>query len=62
MATKKKFSCRKCGIPFDAYPPDSLHVIGSVENIKGSIKIPYTCKNGHKNVIYWRKRAIGVRA
>ena len=49
----KLFSCLVCGEPFEAFPPDDQHNIGSREPSINSIPITYTCVNRHKNTIYW---------
>jgi predicted RNA-binding Zn-ribbon protein involved in translation (DUF1610 family) len=53
----KKFSCTKCGTPYEAYPPDDKHrfatMVGKEAN-KDHIIVKYTCKNcGNSNIIYW---------
>jgi len=54
----KKFSCVKCGSPFEIYPPDDLHKTASRDEkaceIRGSIKMDYVCTNcGATNTLYW---------
>ena len=49
----KKFSCLECGEPFEAFPPDDQHAIGSLDPSPTAIKITYECVNHHKNTIYW---------
>ena len=53
----KKFSCTKCGVPYEAHPPDDKHIIATgvgEEAKKDHIIVKYTCKNcGNINTIYW---------
>lgn len=52
----KKFDCVKCGVAFDAHPPDDLHYVASRDKKTHSdnIKIEYKCKNCKAiNTIYW---------
>lgn len=52
----KRFSCLKCGGYFDAYPPDDMYVITSIEKREGEcdfIERKYKCTNyNEKNIIY----------
>lgn len=55
----KKYSCIHCGSPFDAYPPDDIHVIATRDEIKSKdvIKVDHKCVNCNElNTIYWKKR------
>jgi rubredoxin len=61
----KRFSCVKCGSPFDAHPPDDLHNTASLKeaDVEDPIKVEYRCKDcGNINVIYWgyEKFYVGV--
>jgi len=49
----KIFSCLECGEPFEAFPPDDEHLIGSRDPSPDAIVIKYTCVSGHSNTIYW---------
>ena len=52
----KKFSCLKCGTPFDAYPPDDRHDIATrnEKDYEDHIKVDYRCKECSTiNTIYW---------
>lgn len=52
----KKYSCLKCGSPFDAYPPDDSHDTATRDPNKyeDQIKVDYRCKDcGYVNTIYW---------
>jgi len=49
----KSFSCLTCGEPFEAFPPDDQHSIGSIDPSPTAISITYTCVNHHKNTIFW---------
>ena len=56
----KRFSCIKCGIPFEVYPPDDNHPTASLEKPKeasGSIiEMTYDCENPscrHPTTLYW---------
>jgi len=52
----KRFSCLKCGTPFDAYPPDDRHdtATRNEKDYEDNIKVDYRCKEcGHINTIYW---------
>jgi hypothetical protein len=53
----KKFSCTKCGIPYEAHPPDDKHSYATMvaeEAKKDHIIVKYTCKScGTVNTIYW---------
>jgi rubredoxin len=52
----KRFSCLKCGTPYDAYPPDDRHNIATVneKDYEDHIKVDYRCeKCGNINTIYW---------
>jgi rubredoxin len=52
----KKFSCLKCGSPFDAYPPDDRHNVATrnEKDFKDNIKVDYVCKDcRNTNTIYW---------
>ena len=59
MAQKKTFSCKErgCGKPFDAWPPDDMHIIPNLEKKEGAIERSYQCPDKHINVIYWEKSA-----
>jgi hypothetical protein len=52
----KTFSCRKCGKPFEAYPPDDAHTTALMERSKDAVEITYECENGHENPFYWTMR------
>lgn len=55
-SSAKRFSCVKCGTPFDAYPPDSLHNIASRDrrSYDDHVKIDYKCGSCKTtNTIYW---------
>lgn len=69
MSKVKKFSCTKCGTPFEVYPPDDRHPTASLEKPKeaaGSIiEMTYVCKDKycrHPTTLYWYrgKAAIAV--
>jgi len=52
----RRYSCLKCGAPFDAYPPDDLHDLASVykPGSESHVKVNYKCNAcGEINVIYW---------
>jgi hypothetical protein len=53
----KNFSCTKCGVPYDAYPPDDKHKIATMiveEAEKDHVIVDYLCKScGNVNKIYW---------
>jgi len=52
----KKFSCLKCGTPFEAYPPDDRHykATRNEKDYEDHIKVDYRCKEcSHTNTIYW---------
>lgn len=54
--SEKKFSCIKCGSPFDVYPPDDRHDFAARKesDVIDPIKIDYKCENcGNINTIYW---------
>jgi hypothetical protein len=55
MTEKKIFSCKDCGKPFDAYPPDDAHVNASLEQTQNAIPRTYKCAENHENTIYWTK-------
>jgi hypothetical protein len=57
LVEKKIFSCKECGKSFDAYPPDDIYTIASIEKKEGSIERSYNCTGmtAHKNTIYWTK-------
>ena len=55
MAEAKKFSCKECGAPFDAYPPDDAHTTALLEKEEGAVERKYSCTYGHENVLYWIK-------
>ncbi len=51
----RKYSCKNCGQPFEAYPPDDVHTHANVLD-KGSdwIELTSECKNcKFKNILYW---------
>jgi DNA-directed RNA polymerase subunit M/transcription elongation factor TFIIS len=55
----KKYSCVKCGEPFEINPPDDLHTTASrvEKECETSVKIEYECKKcGNLNTIYWCRR------
>jgi DNA-directed RNA polymerase subunit RPC12/RpoP len=58
----KRYSCTKCGAPFEIDPPDDLHTTAS-RNVKecearGDVKMEYTCRNcGTVNIVYWCRRS-----
>ena len=55
----KRYSCVKCGEPFDIHPPDDLHTTASriERECEQSVKIEYNCKKcGNLNTIYWCRR------
>lgn len=59
----EKFSCRFCGTPYDAYPPDSRHNRASVneKDYEDPIKVNYKCKGegcGETNTLYWGREKI----
>ena len=53
----RKFSCTKCGVPYEAHPPDDNHIIATMakeEAKKDYIIVKNICKNcGNTNIIYW---------
>ena len=53
----KNFSCTKCGVPYEAPPPDDKHIIATLvkeEAKKDHIIVKYICKNcGNTNIMYW---------
>ena len=54
--TLKRFSCLKCGTPFEVYPPDDLHDIATRKetDFKDNIKVDYKCNAcGNINTIFW---------
>lgn len=61
MSSKKRvFSCRECGYPYVAYPPDDRHTTASLEEPKEAsgtvIKVTHDCENEHCRqpiVLYW---------
>jgi len=51
-----KYSCRKCGHPFDAYPPDGEHKYPKLEPCSKGDSVPqdYKCKEcGNTNTLHW---------
>jgi DNA-directed RNA polymerase subunit M/transcription elongation factor TFIIS len=53
----KNFSCTKCGVAYEAYPPDDKHSFATMvreEAKKDHVVVKYTCKScGNFNIIYW---------
>ena len=58
----KIFSCVQCGHPYEAYPPDDSHRIGTLEkpnpeDVKGTvIEVTHDCENPgchHPTTLYW---------
>lgn len=52
----KSFSCHICGEPFEAFPPDDMHLKGSILRLPNAIPIKYTCENRAcmaENTIFW---------
>jgi hypothetical protein len=58
MPERKIFSCKDCGKPFEAYPPDDIHTTASLESVDGAVQRTYKCSGDvkHENVIYWSSR------
>lgn len=55
----KRYSCVKCGEPFEIHPPDDLHTTASrvEKECEQNVKIEYECKKcGNLNTIYWCRR------
>jgi DNA-directed RNA polymerase subunit RPC12/RpoP len=56
----RKYPCRKCGHPFEAYPPDDLHtqaVLRPCDADEDCIQQEYecdTCGEVKMNKLYWR--------
>jgi rubredoxin len=52
----KKYPCRQCGQPFDAYPPDDLHKTARLTPYERGDSVPqnYECENCHEmNTLHW---------
>jgi len=52
----KRFSCLKCGTPFEAYPPDDRHdrATRNEKDYEDHIRVDYKCKDcANINTIYW---------
>ena len=55
----RTLSCRNCGHPFTAHPPDDSHIVVKLEPCTegDSIEIQYECDNCHqRNTIHWDRR------
>ena len=57
LPKKKTFSCKECGKPFEAYPPDDIHTTVSLTKTDDCVERTYECSNKepHKNTVYWDK-------
>jgi DNA-directed RNA polymerase subunit RPC12/RpoP len=60
----KRFSCLKCGTPFEAYPPDDRHgsATRNEKEYEDHTKVDYRCKEcGNINTMYWGNPPICFR-
>jgi len=53
MPEKKMFSCRKCGKPFEVYPPDDAHITALLEKRENAIEMKHKCDCNLEIVLYW---------
>jgi len=61
---ERKYSCKNCGKPFEAHPPDDKLKIALLKPCKegDSIEIKYECENCfYKNSIFWDRKHVGGR-
>lgn len=61
----KRYACRNCGHPYDAYPPDDLHKTARLTPCEKGDSIPqnYECENCDKmNVLHWDEVHVWVKS
>ena len=58
----KKYACKNCGHPYEAYPPDDVHVVSNTGicatcyhgHFGYYTQANYECENcSHGNILYW---------